>query len=58
MQQGSFQSPKDNNTQTQANSVTFQYPQAHNIQAQISNDQFQQSLYEYGYVDIPPHRRL
>jgi hypothetical protein len=55
MQQGSFQSPKDNNTQTQANSVTFQYPQAYNTQTRMNTGQFQQSPYGYyGYPDIPP----
>ncbi len=52
MQQGSFQSPRENNTQTQANSVTFQYPQAYNTQPRMNTGQFQQS--PYGYPDIPP----
>lgn len=58
MQQGSFQSPKDNNTQTQANSGTFQYPQAYNTQTQMNTGQFQQSsfgdLYPYSQMPPPP----
>lgn len=55
MQQGSFQSPKDNNTQTQANSESFQYPQAYNTQTPMNTGRSQQSPYGYyGYPDIPP----
>ena len=53
-----FQSPKDNNTQTQANSGTFQYPQAYNAQTQQNTSQFQQSsfgeLYPYTHMPPPP----
>ncbi len=54
MQQGSFQSPRDNNTQTQPNSGPFQYPQAYHTQTRMNTGQFQQSPYGYGDVDIPP----
>src|SRR5712691_8987292 len=51
-----FQSPKDNNTQTQANSGTFQHPQAYNTQTQMNTGQFQQSSFGdlYPYAQIPP----
>ncbi len=50
-----FQSPKDNDTQTQANSGLFQYPQANNTQTRMNTGQFPLSPSEYyGYPDIPP----
>src|SRR5260370_33275756 len=51
-----FQSPRDNNTQTQANSGTFQYPQAYNPQTQQNTGQFQQSSFGALYPDtqMPP----
>ncbi len=53
-----FQSPKDNNTQTQANSGTFQHPQAYNTQTQMNTGQFQLSnfgdLYPYSQMPPPP----
>jgi len=55
MHQGSFQSPRDNNAQTQANSVTFQGPQAYDTQPRMNTGQCQQ--WPYGYPDIPPPAR-
>ena len=53
-----FQSPKDNNTQTQANAGTFQHSQAYNTQTQMNTGQFQQSsfgdLYPYSQMPPPP----
>src|SRR6266700_7789047 len=53
-----FQSPKDNNTQTQANSGTFQHPQAYNTQTPLNTGQFQLSsfgdLYPYSQMPPPP----
>lgn len=56
MHSGPFQSPKDNNTQTQANSGPFPYPRAYNTQTQKNTGQFQQSLSGdlYPYTRIPP----
>jgi hypothetical protein len=56
MQQGSFQSPKDNDTQTQANSGTFRHPQAYNTQTRMNTGQFQQSNFGelYPYTQMPP----
>lgn len=56
MHSGPFHSPKDNNTQTQANSGQFPYPRAYNTQTQKNTGQFQQSLSGelYPYTRIPP----
>ncbi len=57
-----FQSPKDNNTQTQANSGTFQYPQAYNTQTHMNTGQFQHlnfgDLYPYTQMPPPPPPKM